>query len=400
MIKIRNETIYYLLLIIYIFNQVLSESQYIKMPTISLVLVVVRYFVLVTLIIYIFEKMKISSRWVLLFGIFILFSLLNLILVDGGISYFAIILFSISSRNCSLEKIFRYTLYSLIGSHLFVVLSACIGILNDNVEFRYIGKFSGSVLSGAYYRHSMGFLVHNQVPVVCLIIYLYIIILKRNRIKITESIAFLALNYIVFKYFGSRVVFILMFLAIASYYLIKIHKDHRKKKILPFLTFIYLIAAALSVVSACLYKDNVLWNKVDMIFNNRIRMAGEAFRFYGVGLIGSGSKAVLYNSASLINVTLDNGYINVLIGDGLIIFLFILGMWTYITFIAEKHRNKYLLLVLCLMALENLINTHLGSFKLIPFFCILANPDDPFLRQAYCSNMRYGLFCKKIKRKQ
>ena len=210
----------------------------------------------------------------------------------------------------------------------------------------------------------------------------------------------MALNYVVFKYFGSRVVFILMFLAIASYYLIKIHKDHRKKKIPPLLTFIYFIAAALSVVSACLYKNNSLWNKMDMIFNNRIRMASEAFRFYGVGLIGAGSKAVLYNSASLINVTLDNGYINVLIGDGLIIFLFILGMWTYITFIAEKQRNKYLLLVLCLMALENLINTHLGSFKLIPFFCILANPDDPFLKQAYCSNMRHRLVWKRVKRKQ
>jgi hypothetical protein len=139
---------------------------------------------------------------------------------------------------------------------------------------------------------------------------------------------------------------------------------------------------------------------MDMIFNNRIRMASEAFRFYGVGLIGAGSKAVLYNSASLINVTLDNGYINVLIGDGLIIFLFILGIWTYITFIAEKQRNKYLLLVLCLMALENLINTHLGSFKLIPFFCILANPDDPFLKQAYCSNMRHRLVWRRVKCKQ
>ena len=400
MYKIRKETVYYLFLVIYIFNQVLSESQYLNIPTISLLLAVVRYFVLVALTIYIFEQKKISSRWMWLFAIFILFSLLNLIMVDGGISYFAIILFVVSSRNCSLEKIFRYTLYSLISSHIVVMLSAYVGILNDTVDFRYVGKFSGSILSGAYYRHSMGFLVHNQIPIVCLIIYLYIIVLRRNRMKGIENIAFLVLNYVVFKFFGSRVVFILMLLTIVSYYLIKMYKNHCIKKITSVLNFTYLVAALLSVAAAYWYKDNSMWHKLDMIFNNRIRMASEALHFYGVGLIGSGGKAVLYNSASLINVTLDNGYINVLIGDGLVIFLLLLGIWTYITFIAKKQKNKYLLLVLCLIALENLINSHLGSFKLIPFFCILANPDDPFLKQMYCSNMNHRLTYNKTKHKQ
>ena len=73
MYKIRKETVYYLLLVIYIFNQVLSESQYLNIPTISLLLAVVRYFVLVALTIYIFEQKKISSRWMWLFAIFILY---------------------------------------------------------------------------------------------------------------------------------------------------------------------------------------------------------------------------------------------------------------------------------------------------------------------------------------
>lgn len=400
MFKVRKETIYCSLLVMYIFNQVLSESQYINIPTSSLVLAAVRYFVLVALTIYIFEQNKICKRWVFLFGPFILFSLLNLILVDGGISYLVIILFVVASKNCSLEKIFRYTLYALIASHLFVVLSACIGILNDNIDFRYVGKFSGSVLSGAYYRHSMGFLVHNQVPIVCLIIYLYVIVLKRNRIKKTESVAFLVLNYVVFKYFGSRVVFLLMPLAIASYYLIKMNKNVRLKKITPFLSFIYLVAAVSSIIAAYCYKDNNLWSKIDMIFNNRIRMSSEALRFYGIGLIGSGRKSVLYSSDSLLNVTLDNGYINVLIGDGIVVFLILIAIWTFITFIAKKKKNNYLLLVLCLIAVENLINAHLGSFKLIPFFCILANPNDPFLNQSYCSNMKQKIICKNVKLKQ
>ena len=400
MFKIRKETIYYLLLVMYIFNQVLSESQYINIPAISLVLATIRYFVLVALTIYIYDQKKISSRWVFLFGTFILFSFLNLIIANGGISYLAIILFVISSKNCSLEKIFRYTLYALIVSHLFVVISACIGILNDTIDFRYVGNFSGSILSGAYHRHSMGFLVHNQVPIVCWIVYLYIIVLKRNRIKKTESAAFLVLNHVVFKYFGSRVVFILMLLAIASYYLIKMNRNHRFKKTTPFLANIYLVAAVFSIITAYCYKDNNLWNTADMIFNNRIRMASEALRFYGIGLIGSGSKAVLYSSDSLLNITLDNGYINVLIGDGLVVFLVLIAIWTYITFIAEKQRNKYLLLVLCLLAVENLINAHLGSFKFIPFFCILANPNDPFLKQLYCSNMKHRLICRNIKVKQ
>lgn len=385
--KISYERLYYILLIVYIFNQVLSESQFVNMDVTSKILSLVRYFIIVALIIFILNKnIKVKKQLIYTFIIMISFIALNFILVNGGISYIPIILFVLASKNFSLEKIFKYTLYTLIISHVTVMLGARIGILHDMIDFRYVGQFSGNVLSGAYYRHNMGFLVHNQIALAYLITYLYIIVIKRNSITNIENIILMILNYVVFKFFGSRIVFILTILVCISFYALKIFKQFQNHKIGHLWFLSYPLFAILSLTTAYLYNEkNNWWKIIDMIFNNRIRMASEAVKYYGVGLIGGGKDAGLYNSSSSINITVDNGYISSLVSEGLIITVVLIGIWMYLTYVADKKNNLYLLFVLILLALENIINTHLGSFKLIPFFCILVNENDVFLNEDYCS---------------
>ena len=45
-------------------------------------------------------------------------------------------------------------------------------------------------------------------------------------------------------------------------------------------------------------------------------------------------------------------------------------------FLAVKNNNRYLTLTLVMIAVENLINPHLGSYLFIPFLCILVNKKD------------------------
>ena len=80
---------------------------------------------------------------------------------------------------------------------------------------------------------------------------------------------------------------------------------------------------------------------------------------------------------------MDYGFLNTMLINGVIVCVLLIGIWTYITWIAEKKNNRYLVFILVILAFENLINTHLESFKLIPLFCILVNPNDPFLDTSF-----------------
>lgn len=376
--KNNTEKIYYFLLSIYIINQVFSESQFINIRSVSIVLAVVRYMVMLFLmLIIVYRNIKLKRNIVLIFTIMFVLILLNIILVDGGISYLLIILFVLASKGYSMLQIFKSTALSLVISHSVVCLCAKIGILQDITDFRYIGKYSGSVLSGSYYRHNMGFLVHNQIALSFFIVYLYVIAIKRKRLTVFENACFLMLNFLIFFYFGSRIAFLLTLLVCMMFYLVKsidIFHLSVKKKIWK---YSYILCASISIVSALAYRDSRKWNGLNMIFNNRIILSNEAIKRYGINILGAGKNATLYSAIS--DITVDNGYISVLIGDGVIVAIILIAVWTLIAAIVTKKNNKYLLLPIVLLAVENLINTHLGSFKLIPFFCILLNSKDAFL---------------------
>ena len=154
----------------------------------------------------------------------------------------------------------------------------------------------------------------------------------------------------------------------------------------------------ISLVLALAFKDNNVWRILNLISNNRIIMSNEAINLYGIRLLGAGKQAVDYSFIS--NITIDNGYINVLIGDGLLLMVFIIGVWTRITAVLTGKDNKYLTMVVVFLALENLVNTHLSSFKLIPFFCILFNDKDSFLNRHYVDSSAYKQLTKSKKDKE
>ena len=399
--KIKYCHFYYTLLVLYILNQVLSESQFVNLSIMAKLLFAARYAILGALfVLLVFQNIQIKRWLVVLLAILLLFVCLNLFFADGGLSYIPIVLFVIGAKNCSSEKIFRYTIWTLVISHIFIILCAKIGILEDTIDFRFIGEYTGNLFGGAYYRHNAGFLVHNQIALAYFILYLYIIVYKRENLKLFENIFYMLLNYAVFHFFGSRIVFLLTFFACALFYVIKLLKHwwawpHPRH---AYWFWIYPVLTAVSLGTALAYNPSSrLWLALDMIFNNRIRLANEAIRFYGISIIGAGKNAGLYNSATLANNTVDNGYIATLISGGIVVTVILIGIWTFLTYLAEKKHNKYLVLVLVMIAIENLVNTHIGSFKLLPFFCILINPEEPFLQEDFAGKLLLNKKNKKLK---
>lgn len=113
--------------------------------------------------------------------------------------------------------------------------------------------------------------------------------------------------------------------------------------------------------------------------NNRLHLGKEALDYYGFGLLGFGQNAGSYYSTELLNNTVDNGYIAAYLHMGLVVAVLLLGMWTYLAYVCEKKGNPFLTLAFVMLAVENIINSHLDSYKMLPFFCLLMNENDAFL---------------------
>ena len=379
--KLKSDNCFYGILILYTINQVFSESQCIYIEAFNVVLKLMRYAVLGMLVLFIIWRNK-SVKRNKLFSLLLLLGivLINLVAVDGGLSFIPVILIIFASCGYSVEKGLVLSIKTLIVSHIIVILLVKIGLITDTVDFRYIGSYAGSFFSGAYYRHNMGFLVHNQIPLTFFIVYMMFISYRKENIKWYENLVAMSLNFFFFSLFGSRIVFILTALACVGYYVIRFYSEtHNRYRKKPFLFLVYPVCCAISFLAVILYDGNsTLSLKLDLFFNNRLRLAHEAIEYFGIGIIGAGKYAGSYQSTALLDNTVDNGYVSLFLQNGIIVGIIIVGLWTYLTYMSEKKNNTYLTFALVFLALENIVNSHLGSYKLLPYFCLFINNEDIF----------------------
>lgn len=381
----RKELYFLVVLFSYILIQVFLESNLVKLGAIGQLLSFAQYALLVLFCISIVDQhAKTSKKGLILIVIMLAVALFSMILYKGGSTVISLLLIILAARSYPLEKIFKTVLFSLIIGHLFVIICSKLGIVSNQVDWRYIGDYMGSFFNRSYYRHSLGMLVHNQVPLAFMIAYFLLICIKKERITIIESMVIIGINVFLFNYCGSRITFVLVLLTMMAYYAIRILEKLKKRNVrLPiWFSWVFPVLMIISLVMAYKYNSNSsLFLFADTVFNNRISLGHEALKYYSITLFGSGANAATYDFLS--NNTVDNGYLALLIQRGIILSVCIVGIWTYLCRVCLK-KSSYMAIVIILFAVENLINAHFLSYKMIPCYCILFHANDVFL--AYSSN--------------
>ena len=382
--RIKKQTVYML----YLFNQVLQESQYANFLNIERTLFISRYMILGLIMIYIIAVNNIAKRnSIIWFGTILFVLAINFVFFDGSTTVLGIVLFVIASRGIRLKKLFLATIISLCTAHIFVVLSCVSGILEDSVSIRYIGTATGNFFKGKYTRHSMGFVVTNQLPLAFMILYMFYIIYKKGNVTVLQHLFALLINILLFRLCGARIVFALCFPLIIATYFIKVYERKNlgvitnNNRVTSFVGgLLYMTPLILCIVSfllVLLYKsDSEFSAYINEFFNNRIYFAYENIKHFGISLLGAGKTAGTTEAVQ----TVDNGYIIMFLQYGIIVGAMILGCWIYIGYVAVKLKNPYIILVVFLLAVENIINSHLTNYKMIPMFCILVNLKDPLIR--------------------
>ena len=333
------------------------------------------------------KKTRYKIKTTVMLSIVIIAALLNTFFFGGGTSllFITVILISFRLIKIDSEKMFKATIKVLLASNLFIITLSCIGILEDIVRTRYVGMEIGGFFEGNYNRHTLGFLASNQIPLTLLIIYIMLIGYKKDKVPFAVNAIFLAVNAIFFKIFGSRIAYILLSLAILMYIIVnhvikvrnKKHKVITKKN--PFYWAIYPICFCVSIGTALIYDlESEKWRYINNIFMDRLRMSHTAINQYGISLFGKGLEVSRYMTG-IENGTIDNGYVSLLLQRGIIICIIIMILWCRMTYLAEKNNNMYLLIGLVIIAILNLIDAHLSSYKVIPFFCVLLDESKSML---------------------
>ncbi len=388
--KIKNGDLYYVLLTLYLFIQVFSESQLNELIYVKDILSILRLIVLVLIIIQavlmfdflnlLKSRKKEMTIQKLFFYSFIICSIINALLCGGGHGLLGLILVVIAAKGKSLKQIFKTVLISLSAAHIFVLLLCVTGILNDSVDIRWLGNQTGAFFKGEYVRHAFGFLNSNQIPLIFMLLLFMYVGIRAEKLTVIETVGTSVINYIIFSYCGSRISFILVFAFLICFWLAKICPQNVSEKI-RWLKLGYIIYPATflsSLIGSYAYSaDSTFWNYADLVINNRLSLGHRLLMVYPFSLFGYGKYAGTYSGLG--EATADNGYVLLFLQAGLLLSVMIIILHEYIMHICIKKKCTPLVLCLIFLAIENLINAHMPSYKLIPLYCILVNSQDTLL---------------------
>lgn len=378
--KIEKRTIFLTGYSLYILTNVFIESELADLGPMGKILRLLKYMGILFVILSCYNDAKLDIKRTKIIGILIFISLINMIVFNGGtaIVEIAIIIDCFAMIRDNLKDIFKWSIYNLTVGHIIIMLLSFVGILEDHITTRWVGSYMGSFFGGEYIRHQMGFLASNQIPLTLMIVYIMFIAYKKEKITIKEQLLFLILNMCCFISFGARVSFLLIIGAFFVYCILRISDKFFPNWTIKtnFIWILYLFCMMISVILGYFYNSGSnLWLLLNDIFYNRIRWAHAGLKHYGLSILGYGLKAGQATGTNGENLV-DNGYVLILLQRGIILTIMVIVMWSYLTYIAEKNRDKYMVLSLILIAVASLIDNHLISYKMIPFYCTFISGQD------------------------
>lgn len=378
--KIEKRTIFLTGYSLYILTNVFIESELADLGPMGKILRLLKYMGILFVILSCYNDAKLDIKRTKIIGILIFISLINMIVFNGGtaIVEIAIIIGCFAMIRDNLKDIFKWSIYNLTVGHIIIMLLSFVGILEDHITTRWVGSYMGSFFGGEYIRHQMGFLASNQIPLTLMIVYIMFIAYKKEKITIKEELLFLILNMCCFISFGARVSFLLIIGAFFVYCILRISDKFFPNWTIKtnFIWILYPFCMMISVILGYFYNSGSnLWLLLNDIFYNRIRWAHAGLKHYGLSILGYGLKAGQATGTNGENLV-DNGYVLILLQRGIILTIMVIVMWSYLTYIAEKNRDKYMVLSLILIAVASLIDNHLISYKMIPFYCTFISGQD------------------------
>lgn len=355
-------------------NQVFAESQFNEIPGIQVGLKLVRWALIpfFTFIIIMRDRYTFNKR-VRLTAVLAIAAITNMLLFHGRILVVILVLIMIASYGCSVEKILKTHICGIVIGYLSVVAAVMAGILEDRASVKALNNLDMFFLPSAGIRHTMGFLVPNEIPIALLFVYLMLVLLMGDRFKKRYHIPFLIANGIVYYFCASRSVCLLVItVAVAHCFAVRKKKRFLQLGVLASKGAILLFLITSVVFPAIANLENEYVEKLNILLTARISIMQKALERYPLTVGGYGDTFV---SIRDINdyLVLDNGYIYLFVTRGIALGILILLVWWGLINIARKQKNVYLLLAVFIILAENCIDSSFLLYKAFPMYCVFVN---------------------------
>lgn len=214
-----------------------------------------------------------------------------------------IVLVAINCINKDFSKIVKYDMIIKIFLLITIITFYIVGWTNGNYEV---------IMRDNTIRNSLGFFHPNTLAMFFMVITFEYLYLNKSKMSIFKFLVVLVLSVIATKITDSRTsLYCTIGLIIAIIFNVKQRKKIFNKKFLNFIiSNCFLIFLLLSFIISIMYLNGITYaNKLDILFNNRISYQAFFVKNYPITLFGNN---VIYD------ITLDNGYLKLLLNFGLI----------------------------------------------------------------------------------
>ncbi len=377
--KINRHDLFFIAYIIFLFGVLINSTKYNFVPIalkISHVIQLIGCFIAIIKIILDVYEIYLKRELARIDYKYLLFFILSVISVivsrSKTIAYFDI--FVLASKDINFKRLLKVTLYVLIGTAIYTLISCLCGLIVDILVYR-----------GDNVRHSFGWTSPNQLMIVIFEIISIYMYLKKDKLKWYDFVISIVLLGVGYYFTGSRMCLLATLLLLVLFALVKytnIHKLFNKIKWLFYSVPVLLSILILGLTIA--YKHYDL-TKVDDYLTGRLLYGSMAIEEYGIkpfgdNIIFTGQRAEGELEELEYNYV-DSSYLKILINYGPFMLVAILIFLILLTRYSFNKKDYYLLSIILVIELYCFMDSFLFCIELNPYLLLLCNIIYPLKRK-------------------
>ena len=317
----------------------------------------------------ILTKTRQNLKWLILSTIIIGTGLIIVAYNDRLINTAILMLFIVAGNCIYDEKIFRFHWIIVSSLVAFTLFMYVIGVYKPDYILRVTltERTQRAYLGFSYTSYPPNYLIHLMITFFAS---------RKKQIQIRETVIFLIINYVFFKYTATYAVFYEVLLMIICLWLLKYYGGIFASKAFGILSvaFMPLMAAAALWLSVIYTPYNKTLQMLNHILSDRLSLAHTGIERYGLKLFGnpvvwSGGRYGIERFTEYFYV--DSSYVNIALTYGLVTLVFVVLCFAVLNYKAYKMGNYKLCVVLIFLAMHSFTDPQLLELKYNPFLVIL-----------------------------
>ena len=263
-----------------------------------------------------------------------------------------VLILCLAAKDIDFTEICSFNFWVSGSAWIFTVLSAYLGIVDN-----------GLIRESMRTRYYLGFdyVSFPSIYLINIIFSGFYAYTKKKKKDVPWALIFVAmiLNFWIYKKTVTRLSFLIIMLFLACYILcekLKINVLKENRLVSLIMTLLFPVAGTLIYVLSNIYDaSNVRWVALNELLNNRLLMNKVGLERFDLTLFGQ-TIASNTDMKSGEYFFIDSGYMNLLLRNGIVVFVLVLMLYAFLLRNSIKTKNRVLAIWLICVCIYNIAN--------------------------------------------